>query len=464
MMLHSRVACYSLVMLATIATRSAAQARAALQPISGALAARLDSIIDEFRNEQELPGLSIAVVTSNGRLLYGHGFGFADVSAHRPVTNRTLFPIYSISKVYASALAHRVAARGRLDLSAPVGRYLTALPAWRDTVTMRQLLAHTSGLDEYSDIKGYEESASAGRSEDDRFASLALQRPLRFTPGTQWRYSNTGYALAQSVMERVTDDSLIRAMREELFEPLGLKDTSPACPVSQLATGYTQAWRLGLPGDSMVASTTRNAHRYKLASGGLCSTASDVARFVAALLDGNVVDPAGLADMARRDPPYSPSGAGLFVAEDAEGLIYMHSGGGGNGNSEVMAFVRDSIVLAAITNAGPANFERLLRTMRREVLGLPHPVVEDLPLTRDEWLPLLGEYVTADTRERVAVVSEKDSQPFMFGSRMLKQADGSYVPPFYRDWRVAFRRLPDGGMELVITEYGVVKNRGVRRQ
>ena len=94
MMLHSRVACYSLVMLATIATRSAAQARPALQPVSGALSARLDSIIDEFRNEQQLPGISIAVVTSNGRLLYGHGFGFADVSAHRPVTNRTLVPIY----------------------------------------------------------------------------------------------------------------------------------------------------------------------------------------------------------------------------------------------------------------------------------------------------------------------------------------------------------------------------------
>ncbi|MEO5740387.1 MAG: serine hydrolase domain-containing protein [Vicinamibacterales bacterium] len=453
----------SVAALCIVASSGVAQTRTDLAPVTGARAERLDSIAETFRREQGLPGITFAIVTSRGRALYQGGVGLADIAARRPVTNRTSFPIYSVSKVYTSAAAHRLASDGKLDLSSAIGRYLGDLPPWRDTMTIRQLLAHTAGLFEYTDIEGYEASASAGRSEDDHFVAMSVQRPLRFPPGARWEYSNTGYALAQSVIEIVTKDSLSHTLKTQLFEPLGLHETSPECPPQDIATGYTAAWRLGLPGDSLVASAARNSHRYILAAGGLCSTAPDIAQFVAALVAGRVVTADALDDMTRREPAVAPSGAGLFLTEDSEGLIYAHSGGGGNGNSEVMAFVRDSLVLAALTNTGGANLDRLLRVLRREVLGLPQPVVEDLPTSRDEWFPFIGSYFEPDTRNRVAVLVDQGGQPFMLGGRLQKQADGSFVPNHYRDWRVAFRRLPDGRMELVVSEYGAITRRGIRR-
>jgi CubicO group peptidase (beta-lactamase class C family) len=330
-------------------------------------------------------------------------------------------------------------------------------------VTVRQLLAHTAGIAEYTDVEGYETSASSGRSEDDHFATLALELPLQFPPGTQWRYSNTGYWLLQKVIERVTVDSLPHALASRILTPAGLAETSPDCPLERIATGYTAAWRLGLRGDSIVDSPSRNAHRYNLAAAGLCSTATDVARFLGSVVSGSIIGSASLADMTERVPASARSGAGLFVQEDSEGLIFSHSGGGGNGNSEVMAFPRDSLVFAAITNTGGTDLERLIRDLRRQVLGVPQPIVLDLPMKREEWLPILGTYLDPLSRQRVMVVSERAGAPYGFGGRLRKQADGSYVSEGYRDQRLTFPVLPDGTTEVVITAFGVVVQRGQRR-
>ena len=445
-------------------TRSSAQARTIPAAASIArMAPAIDSITETFRQEYSFPGITIAVATTAGDVIYENGYGFADRATRRAATSRTPFRIYSISKVFAAVVTHQLVEAGQLSLSAPIGRYLTDLPAWRDTVVVRQLIAHTSGIEDYTDMPGYEASASAGRSEDNHFVALALQRPLLFPSGSQWRYSNTGYALLQRIMERVTGDAFPATLSKRVLAPADLAATSPECRLDRIATGYTAAWRLGLPGDSVVASQNRNAHRYNVAAGGLCSTAPDVARFMARLVGGRIVNSASLADMIARIPVDSRSGAGLFVQEDSEGLILRHSGGGGNGNAEAMAFPRDSLVLVALTNSGGADFERLIRDLRRQILGLPQPVVLDLPMTRDEWAPLLGTYVNATSGERVAVVVDRAGQPFAFGGRLLKQADGSYVSQGYRDWRLTFRRSSGGTVELTITAFGVVIQRGQRR-
>lgn len=128
-----------------------------------------------------------------------------------------------------------------------------------------------------------------------------------------------------------------------------------------------------------------------------------------------------------------------------------------------MAFVRDSLVFAALTNTGGANLDPLLRVLRRDVLGLPQPVVQDLPTSPDEWLPFVGSYFEPATRNRLAILVDQGGQPFMFGGRLQRQADGSFVPNRYRDWRVAFHRLPDGTAQMVVREYGVITRRGIRR-
>ena len=423
----------------------------------------LDSIAEAHRKQQSLPALSIAVATTIGKVLYTRAYGFADVASHKLATSATRFRIYSISKLYASTLAHRLVQEHRLDLDAPVSRYLPDLPSWRDTVTMRQLLAHTSGIEDYTDVPGFEQALNAGRREDDRFVALALQQPLHFLPGSDWRYSNTGYVLVERVIERVAGEPFAQALGTYVLALGSLHATSAQCDTSQIATGYTPAWRVGLAGDSLVVATPRNAHQYNLASGGLCSTAPEVAQFVSLLLRRHFVDSASLADMTRLVPRgVASSGAGLFVRADDEGLILEHSGGGGNGNSEVMAFPQDSLVFAALANTGGAELEELIRALRRRILRLPDPVVVDWPVSPEEVARLLGTYTNIGRAGRL-VVYEQGGRLFALGGRLLKQPDGAFVPDLSRSLRLAFAYESGIAAEITVSRYGLVEWRSRRR-
>lgn len=457
-------ALFAIVLFATLPAAAQARARLTAEAVARQ-AARLDSIAEAFRKAEQVPGLALAIAGPDGRLLYAKGYGWADVASQRATTNRTVFRIFSISKTYAAAVAHLMVQDSTLALDVPVGRYLPELPSWRDSVTVRDLLRHTSGIEDYSDMPGYEAASNAGRSDDPDFVDRAIQRPLRFAPGTQWSYNNTNYALVGRIIERVTGDSVATVLDKRILAPAGLRETSSACPISGIATGYTPAWRLRIPGDSLVASAQRNAHRWDLAVGGLCATAADVARFFALLVSGRVVNPTSLASMTRLPSGIAAkSGAGLWVRTDDEGMIYSHSGGGGNGTSEVFVFPRDSIVVAAITNRGGPDVARLLRAVRREVLGLPHPAVSfETTLTLAEATSLLGTYVDSISNRPIANFIDQGGVPSVFGGRLFKQPDGSLVPEYYPDWRIRFRVAPGEQPEIVVTEYGVVRDRGRRR-
>ena len=455
---------YSLVHATGDATAAAAQAPVPpSRKTVAALSATIDSIAESHRTQQSIPGLSIAITTISGKVLYTRGYGFADVASRQPVTSATIFHIYSISKVYASTLVHQLVQAGRLSLGAPVGQYLPDLPAWRNTVTVRQLLAHTSGIEDYTDVTGYQEAMNAGRADDDRFVALALQQPLRFPPGSHWRYTSTAYVLIQQLTERLTGEPFGQSLVTRVLAPGSLDATSADCAMGPPATGYTWAWRAGLTGDSLVVSKARNAHQHHLAAGGLCSTPVDVARFFALLLGGHLVDSASVADMVRLVPiAIAHSGSGLFAREDDEGLIFEHSGGGGNGNSEVMAFPRDSIILSAAANSGGAELEWLLRALRRRILDLPERVVVDLPVSRDEIAPLLGVYVGTESDGRI-VVDERGGRLFAMNTRLLKQADGTFVPASSPHLRLTFRVENGVGTGVIVSKYGLVESHWRRR-
>lgn len=432
----------------------------------GRHAATLDSIAESFREHNRAVGLSIAIAALDGRVLYERAYGMADAAARRPAIPATVFRTFSMGKPYTSVVAHRLAEAGQLALDAPIGTWLATLPAWRDSVTVRDLLGHTSGVMDYTDVRGYQASVNAGHSEDARFVDSAVLRPLTFAPRSRWSYNNTNYALVGRIVERVTGRPYSAVLAQEVLARAELRETSDTCVADDIATGHTPAWALGLPGDSLVVSASRNAHNYDLAVGGLCGTARDVARFYAQLAGGRLVSAASLADMTRRPPGIGArSGAGLFVHEDDDGIIFSHSGGGRNGSGEVLIFPRDSLVMVAITNVGGGpDYPHLLRAWRREILGLPHPQVRlDRPLELAEASPWLGTYVDPASNEPVARLFDRDGVPVLNGGRLFKQPDGSLVHEHYQDWRIRFQGALGQPIEMVITEYGVETRRGRRR-
>ena len=445
-----RVSCTSaLFILQAVPALGLAQA-SPLPAISATVSATLDSIAEAHRKLLRIPGLALVVGTPSGRVLYAANFGFADLASLKPVSDTTTFRIFSISKPFAAAVAHQLVQEQYLALDAPVGRYLPDLPVWRDSVTVRDVLAHTSGIEDYTDVNGWR----TGVSDETAFVATALKHPLHFSPGTGWRYSNTNFIIVQRLIERVSGQPYPAVLKSRLLDRWSLSATTLTCSPRQLATGYLYPPEAST---SPLVATEANTFRFSPAVGGLCSTARDVAHFFALLLSGRIVSPTAFAEMVRVSPDgVASSGAGLYAQVDAEGFVVSHGGGSRNGTSEVTAFPRDSLLVVVLANMGGANLDELARAARRTVLGIPQPAILDLPFAKEQFAALLGTYPNEDDPSRRVTVYEAQGQLYALGARLLSQGDGTFVPDDARDLRVEFDYKNGIGSGVRVLRYGVV--------
>lgn len=232
----------------------------------------------------------VALVARGDSVIHASAHGFADREANRPFTTGTVFGLGSVTKVYTAAAILRLVDRGALALSDTLGAFVPDMPADRAGITLEQLLTHSSGLGE---IQHPDEDAVSRRQLLDEMREL----PLLDAPGASVSYSNLGFSLLGVVLEEATGLSYEDALRREVLEPAGARET-----------GYTVAW-----GHGRLAAGYRGGKRWGtiiekfpdpsgpswtlVANGALHSTLRDAFRFVRAFVDGEIVSP-GLAAAA----------------------------------------------------------------------------------------------------------------------------------------------------------------------
>jgi serine beta-lactamase-like protein LACTB, mitochondrial len=173
-----------------------------------------------------LPGLSVAVAV-DGEIVWAEGFGWSDVESRTPVTPLTRFRLGALSKPLTAMAAALLHDQGRLDLDAPVQRYVRAYPAKQWTVTTRQLMGDVAGVHR---IRGDNNDAMpvghcAGL---DEAVALLADDPLLFEPGTQHRYSIWGWVLVSAAVEGAAAESFNRYMVRHVFKPLAMSRTVAA--------------------------------------------------------------------------------------------------------------------------------------------------------------------------------------------------------------------------------------------
>src|SRR5262245_45182644 len=184
------------------------------------LAAAVDSIARDVLQSTGVPAVSVAVVT-DGRLVYTQAYGQAQLDP--PVAARVdmRFSIGSISKQFASAAILLLQQEGKLSLDDPVARFIPNVTRAR-AVTIRQLLSHTSGYQDYwpQDYVPLFMMDSIGASGIlDRWA----RKPLDFDPGTRWQYSNTNYVMAGLIVEKASGMPFFEFLRTRILGPLGMQ-------------------------------------------------------------------------------------------------------------------------------------------------------------------------------------------------------------------------------------------------
>jgi D-alanyl-D-alanine carboxypeptidase len=368
------------------ATASAPPSLPALGQLSAAVRLRSDlqASLDRLRTRDAIPGVSATIIFADGSTWRGVS-GLANIAAGTSVTPETAFAVGSISKTFLAALVLDLAADGKLRLDAPARTYVPSLPI-ASSITIRQLLDHTSGLYDFFFKPGIDQALRADRS-----AIWTPARSLRyvgkpyFKPGLGWHYSNTNYLVLGLVAEKVGGASVARQLRDRYLKPLGLAKTFYQVaekPRIAVAHGYRFAGsRKTLPPIDLADGTGVTPFRSVVtaagAAGSIASTSSDIARWAHALYSGQVLDEASLELMIgdakatallKARVPY-----GLGVQEVAiSGLGTLGHSGRLLGSQAVVRYFPDAgLTIAVLTNQNRADPSRILGELLRIAVPLP---------------------------------------------------------------------------------------------
>ena len=337
-----------------------------------ALVARLDSIATGFLAESPAAGMTIAVV-SRGDMLLLKGYGERDREKHLVADTSTVYRIASITKQFTAAAVMRLVERGSVKLEAPITTYLPQYPQW-SSVTVRQLLNHTSGIKSYTSVPEWR-ARSAADLTPAQLVAFVEKAPFDFPPGSNWRYNNTGYILLGMLLEKVTKRPYAALVARDFFTPLGMRSARycPSRPTdAAFAVGYDEA-----AGKYRPAEYLSMTHPY--AAGGLCMSVPDYLRWQSALYHDRIVSARSLALMAGPetltvgDRRGTTTGYGMGLGRGNVGThpTIQHGGSINGFSTQQYWFPKDSLSIVAFINTSGAEQNWLVDNLASAVLGIP---------------------------------------------------------------------------------------------
>lgn len=339
----------------------------------------VDAYVQAQLVEGKIPGASIAVM-DNGRLIYAKSYGYADLQAALPMTPEHRLEIGSISKTFTAVAAMLLVEEGRLDLDAKVSAYIgPVLPSW-DSITVRHLLNHTSGLPE-NPVASTMDSLQNHVATDAEYVERYLKIPSTITPGQTWVYSNLGFDVLGLIIGRITGSFYGDYVKAKVFVPLGM-DHTRIMAATDNGAGKAMGYRMNDRNQIVALHPAPGELRYlSNAASGIESTALDIARYDAALRGQTLLRQssrdamwtvsalaqAKTGDM-RADVNY---GLGWFLSTvDTYRKIY-HSGGMPAFTSDFIRYQDAGISVIVLTNE---SYDRKVpQVMSRGIARIYHP-------------------------------------------------------------------------------------------
>ncbi|MGB3484955.1 MAG: serine hydrolase domain-containing protein [Mycobacterium sp.] len=392
--LMTAAACVAILACAPTAAAEPASALRSVDP------ARLQAVVDAAARDMLVPGALVLVRTPAGTVTAG--VGTTELDARTPPQADTHFRIASNTKTMTAALIVLMAQDGVLALDDPITKYVPGVPNG-ENITLAQLLTMRSGLYGYTDAPELAAALDADPAKSwtpEEVLAFAYQRPPRFTPGAEYDYSNTNYALLGLVAEQVGGRPLNVQFRERLFAPLSLDNTTlPDAGDTGLPVPYSHGYMYGgtshaltdsdYPEDIQAAAHagtlrpvdyTHQNSSYATAAGGAISTAADLAVWIRGLVSGNVFGPEYQQlwlDSLIPEEPSDPDGKkyGYGIAHQQFGphaAMYYHGGEMPGFNSFMGHDPANEVTLAIWTNLtlspdGQTTANALLPTVLREI-------------------------------------------------------------------------------------------------
>jgi CubicO group peptidase (beta-lactamase class C family) len=317
-------------------------------------ARRLEGHVDSLAGQDRFSG--VVLLESNGEILLHDAWGQAEKAFGGANAPDTKFNLGSMNKMFTAVTVARLVEEGRLALDDTIGKYLG--PEWLrpgigDKVTIEHLLTHTSGLGSYYSPELMELNPGRFRDIDD-FQEIVRQDSLRFEPGSNWSYSNTGFLLLGAIIENVTGRSYYDVVREYVYEPAGMTATDAYMfdePTPNLAVGYERG--RGGEGPAWRSNVYGHVARGGPAGGGY-STAPDLLAFARALRENRLLSPEMTRRVTSPKPEIGSAEYGYGFGFWDEDRVVGHTGGAPGINAALQIDLERGTTLVVLSNYGQA--------------------------------------------------------------------------------------------------------------
>jgi D-alanyl-D-alanine carboxypeptidase len=282
-------------------------------------------------------------VARHGRIVFAHGYGLANRARGRRVTLDTSFNLASMGKMFTGVAAAQLVQAGKLRFGDRIGKYLPQLPARMRSITVAQLLDHTSGLGDFFGDPGYERLRPT-LTKLSAYLPLVMRESLQFKPGARWSYSNSGFLLAGLLIEKVSGERYDAYLARHVWKPAGMRHT--ACyKRSRLppfaAIGYEDGGVANTPALPPVGTS----------AGGCYSSARDLLSFARALEDDRLLS-AALTKVITTSKVRAPGG-GYGYGFGIRRTTIWHNGGAPGAAGELDINPKLGSVAVTLGNVNP---------------------------------------------------------------------------------------------------------------
>ncbi|HEX5964549.1 MAG TPA: serine hydrolase [Pyrinomonadaceae bacterium] len=337
-------------------------------------ATKIKEVLDLAHKYRQFNGS--ALVAENGKVIYKGGFGLANMEWNIPNTPDTKFRLGSITKQFTAMLTLELVEQGKVKLDGKISDYL---PDYRkdigEKVTVHHLLTHTSGIPSYTSQPGFFANVSRNPYKVGDFVKQYTSGNLEFEPGTKYSYNNSGYFLLGAIIERVTGKTYEQALKEMIFDKVGMKDTgydlhNPLIP--KRASGYQKT-----PAGYVNAAYLDMSIPY--AAGSLYSTVEDLYLWDQILYTDKLLTPQSKELMYK---PFLQEYAygwvvtnASFKVKDQPVPVITHGGGINGFTTTIVRFPKEKHLVVILDNTGSPNLNRLSEKIAKILYDQPY----DLP-------------------------------------------------------------------------------------
>lgn len=369
----------------------------------------LDKKIDQYLSTMNESGLfsGSVLVAKADRIIFQKGYGMASLQFDIPNSKTTRFDLASIGKTFVSTLIMKLHQDGKLNIKDPICNYVDDCPGAWSGVTIFHLLTHTSGIMNYTELPDQYEMRSVPT-----FMAQALERiekmPLKFTPGTKWEYSNTGYKLLVKIIEKAAKMSFEDYITKTIFEPLQMNHsgtffrTGIRKPIIRgLASGYTDG-----------IGPLENAPWVDAAyGGGIYSTTDDMFKYGRSFFSESILS------KTTRDSVFKSFlnnyGLGWFIIKSKTDTFYMHGGGAPGFALTFTVYPKEQIIIFIASNLDTSPSDKI----NNDIFSLLHsqkvqnpPKWKEIPADTSNYSSFAGRYQNTKQKNFIITVTTENGK------------------------------------------------------